>query len=146
MAKISALFWLREPVKFGVSGHLPEKAWMEWSEILHADVSCQPSAPIRLWSQSVDFPPFGATLNEWNWSYLWFPGIFWRMAGSKCRIGNWGISDALRPVLSSCVLLWFDTDQYLSVLIYWHWETDIDCPSVSEAILKCMGKCIARIH
>ena len=45
-----------------VSGHLPENAWREWSEILHADVSWPPSELIRLWSRSVDFPPFGATL------------------------------------------------------------------------------------
>ena len=45
-----------------VSGHLPEKAWREWSEILHVDVSLAPSELIRLWSWSVDFPPFGVTL------------------------------------------------------------------------------------
>ena len=45
-----------------VSGHLPENAWREWSEILHVDVSWAPSELIRLWSWSVDFPPFGVTL------------------------------------------------------------------------------------
>ena len=45
-----------------VSGHLPENAWREWSEILHVDVSWAPPELIRLWSWSVDFPPFGVTL------------------------------------------------------------------------------------
>ena len=45
-----------------VSGHLPENTWSEWPEILHADVSRPLSELIRLWSRSVDFPPFGATL------------------------------------------------------------------------------------
>ena len=49
-----------------VSGHLPENAWREWSEILHADVSWPPSELIRLWSRSDDFPHFGATLTYWN--------------------------------------------------------------------------------
>ena len=35
-----------------VSGHLPENAWREWPEILHADASWPPSELIRLWSQS----------------------------------------------------------------------------------------------
>ena len=39
-----------------------ENAWREWHEILHADISCLPSELIGLWSRSVDFPPFGATL------------------------------------------------------------------------------------
>ena len=45
-----------------VSGHLPENAWREWSEILHVDVSWAPSELVILWSWSVDFPPFGITL------------------------------------------------------------------------------------
>ena len=45
-----------------VSGHLPEKTWREWPEILHADVSWPPPKLIRLWSRSVHFLPFGATL------------------------------------------------------------------------------------
>ena len=36
-------FWhyfdLVKRVKFGVSGHFPENACRQWSEILHADVS-----------------------------------------------------------------------------------------------------------
>ena len=35
-------------------GHLLEKAWREWSEIVQADVSWAPSELIRLWSWSVD--------------------------------------------------------------------------------------------
>ena len=42
-----------------VSGHLPEKAWREWPEMSHADVSWPPSELIRLWSQSVEFSFFG---------------------------------------------------------------------------------------
>ena len=42
-----------------VSGHLPENAWREWREILHADVSCPPPELISLWPRSVDFSNFG---------------------------------------------------------------------------------------
>ena len=45
-----------------VSGHLPENAWREWPEILHADVSGPSSELISLWPRSVDFPNFGAIL------------------------------------------------------------------------------------
>ena len=60
-------------VKFGVSGHFLENAWREWPEILYSDVSWPPSELIRLWSWSVDFPPFGSTLR--------FPGISRRTHG-----------------------------------------------------------------
>ena len=42
-------------------GIQPENAWREWPDILQADVSSPPPELVRLWSQSVDFPPFGAT-------------------------------------------------------------------------------------
>ena len=45
-----------------VSGHLPENAWREWLEILHADVSWPSSELISLWPRSVDFSNFGAIL------------------------------------------------------------------------------------
>ena len=45
-----------------VSGHLPENAWRDWPEILHADVSWPSSELISLWPQSVDFSYFGAIL------------------------------------------------------------------------------------
>ena len=45
-----------------VSGHLPENAWREWPEILHADVSWPPSELFSLWPRSVDFSNFGAIL------------------------------------------------------------------------------------
>ena len=45
-----------------VSGHLPENAWKEWPEILHADVSWPSSELISLWLQSVDFCNFGTIL------------------------------------------------------------------------------------
>ena len=45
-----------------VSGHLPENAWREWPEILHADVSWPSSELISLWSWSVDFSNFGTIL------------------------------------------------------------------------------------
>ena len=45
-----------------VSGHLPENAWREWPEILHADVSWPSSELISLWQRSVDFSNFGAIL------------------------------------------------------------------------------------
>ena len=37
-----------------VLGHLPENAWRQWPEILHAAVSWPPSEVIRLWLWSVD--------------------------------------------------------------------------------------------
>ena len=52
----------RNGTKLGVSGHFSENAWRDWLEILHADVSCPPSKLFRLWSRSVEFPSFGATL------------------------------------------------------------------------------------
>ena len=70
-------------VKFGVSGHFPEKAWREWPEILHADVSWLPSELISSWSRSVDFSNFGTILTYWNGSNLGFPGISWRRHGEN---------------------------------------------------------------
>ena len=63
-----------------VSGPLPENAWREWSEILHVDVSWALSELIRLWSWSVDFPPFDELwLSEigQNWGFRAFPGNEW---------------------------------------------------------------------
>ena len=45
-----------------VSGHLPENAWRDWPEILHADVSWPSSELISLWPWSVDFSNFGIIL------------------------------------------------------------------------------------
>ena len=45
-----------------VSGHLPENAWREWPEILHADVFWPSSELISLWPWSVDFSNFGTIL------------------------------------------------------------------------------------
>ena len=45
-----------------ISGHLPENAWREWPEILHADVSWPSSELISLWPRSVDFSNFGTIL------------------------------------------------------------------------------------
>ena len=45
-----------------VSGYLPENAWREWPEILHADVSWPSTELISLWPRSVDFSNFGAIL------------------------------------------------------------------------------------
>ena len=66
-----------------VSGHLPENAWREWPEILHADVSWPSSELISLWPWSVDFSYFGAILTWWNGSNLGFPGISRRMHGGN---------------------------------------------------------------
>ena len=54
LLKFCHYFDLVKLVKFGVSGHFPENAWREWSEILHAAVSPPPSELIRLWSRSSD--------------------------------------------------------------------------------------------
>ena len=45
-----------------VSGHLPDNAWREWPEMLHADVSWPSSELISLWPWSVAFSNFGAIL------------------------------------------------------------------------------------
>ena len=45
-----------------VSGHLPENAWREWPEILHADVSRPSTELISLWLRSVVFSNFGTIL------------------------------------------------------------------------------------
>ena len=77
-----------------VSGHLPENAWREWPEILHADVSWPSSELISLWPRSVDFSNFGAILTLWNGSNLGFPGISRRTHG-----GN---------ALKCCMLMYLD--------------------------------------
>ena len=66
-----------------VSGHLPENAWREWPEILHADVSWPSSELVSLWPQSVNFSNFGANLTLWNGSNLGFPGISRRTHGGN---------------------------------------------------------------
>ena len=66
-----------------VSGHLPENAWRDWPEILHADVSSPCSELISLWPWSVDFSNFGIILTKWNGSNLGFPGISQRTRGWK---------------------------------------------------------------
>ena len=66
-----------------VSRHLPENAWREWPEILHADVSWPSSELISLWPRSVDFSNFGAILTLWNGSNLGFPGISRRAHGGN---------------------------------------------------------------
>ena len=45
-----------------VSGHLPENAWRDWPEILHADVSSPSSELISLWPWSIEFSNFGTIL------------------------------------------------------------------------------------
>ena len=86
-------FWhyfdLVKRVKFGVSGHFLENAWRKWPEILHADVSSQPTGLISLWPRSVDFCNFDTILTSWNGSNLGFPDIFWKTHwgnGLKCRM------------------------------------------------------------
>ena len=59
-----------------VSGYLPENAWREWPEILHADVSWSSSELISLWPLSVDFSNFSTILTLWNGSNLGFQGHF----------------------------------------------------------------------
>ena len=86
------------------SGEVSGQLWREWSEILHVDVSWAPSKLIRLWSWSVDFPPFGLTLTWWNGSNLGFPGISWRM-----HSGNG---------LKFCMLMYLDHLQ--NWLVYGH--------------------------
>ena len=70
-------------VKFGVSGPFLENAWMEWPEILLADVSWPPSELVSFGSQSVNFCNFGTILTLWSGSNLVFPGISWRTHGGN---------------------------------------------------------------
>ena len=58
---IMALFWLSEMGDIWGFRHFLNNAWKEWPEIIHVDVSWPPSYLIRLWSWSVDMPPFGMT-------------------------------------------------------------------------------------
>ena len=66
-----------------VSGHLPNNAWRDWPEILHADVSWPSSELISLWLWSVDFSNFGTISTYWNGSNLGFPGISRRTHGGN---------------------------------------------------------------
>ena len=66
-----------------VSGHLPENAWREWPEILHADASWPSSELISLWPRSVDFSNFGTILTWWNGSNLGVSGHFPENAWKK---------------------------------------------------------------
>ena len=83
-----------------VSRHLPENAWSEWSEILHVDVSWAPSEliVIRLWSWSVDFPPFLASLWLSEMGQIWgFRAFPWeRMVGMAWNFACWCISTTFR--------------------------------------------------
>ena len=54
------------------------------------------------WSCSVNFPLYGDPL-AWNWSYLGFLGIIWRMCGSKCQREGGGIFPTL---CVECCLVW----------------------------------------
>ena len=96
----------------------------EWPEILHADVLWPPSELIILWSRSIHFPPFGATLTLWNGSNLGFPGISRRMHG-----GNG---------LKFCMLMYLDHLQnwlvhgyglllFLILALFWLSETGQIC-------------------
>ena len=75
--------WLYVRPSGEVSGHLPENAWRDWPEILHADVSWPSSEMISLWPLSVDFFNFGTILTWWNGSNLGFPGISRRTHGGN---------------------------------------------------------------
>ena len=58
-----------------VSRHLLENTWREWPEFFYAVVSWPPAELIKIWSRSVDFPPFGATLTTGQiWGFRAFPG------------------------------------------------------------------------
>ena len=98
-------------VKFGVSGHFPENAWREWTEILHADVSWPPSEPISLWSWSVDFffkmALFWLSESGQIWSFLAFPG------GYKEGIA-WNFA-------CCCIMATFRTDKIM-VTVYWFFK------------------------
>ena len=79
-----------------VSGHLPENAWREWPEILHADVSWPSSELISLWPWSVDFSNFGTSETGQIWGFRAFPGE--RMEEMAWNFAHW------------CILTTFRTD------------------------------------
>ena len=56
---------------------------VEWPEIWLTGVSWTPSELNRFWSQSADFPCFGAILTWWNRANLGFTGIFFLTQGNN---------------------------------------------------------------
>ena len=95
---------LSVPPSGEVSGHLPENAWRDKPEILHADVSWPSSELVCLWSWSVGFSNFSTILTEWNGSILGFPGII-----RGTHVGNG---------LKFCTLMYLDHLQ--NWLVYSH--------------------------
>ena len=75
-------------VKFGGSGHFPEKPLRKWPDSLH-DLGFLDILVIVCGFSSLCCP------FEWNWSYLGFLGIIWRTCGSTCRGGSGGIFPTL---------------------------------------------------
>ena len=75
-------------VKFWVSRHFLENPLRKWPEILHdlgfLDILVMLCGFSSLWC------PF-----DWNWSYLGFLGIIWRMCGSTCQGGGGGLFPTL---------------------------------------------------
>ena len=82
-----------------VSGHLPENAWREWLEILHADVSWPSSELNSLWPRSVNF--FVILALFWLcetcqiWGFRAFPGE--RMEEMAWSYAPWCILTTFRP-------------------------------------------------
>ena len=83
-------FWclsdLVEQVKFGISGHFPEKNALE---ILHADGSWPPTELIKLWSRYVDFLLASLSFSETGqiWGFWAFPGTCMKgMAWDFCML------------------------------------------------------------
>ena len=101
-------------VKFGVTRQFLENPLRKWPGIcMLIHVSWTSSELSRLWLQFVDFSHFGTILTswkgsnlgilvmlcgfsswwrpfDWNWSYLGFLSIIWRICGSKCGRGGGG--------------------------------------------------------
>ena len=97
-------------------------------EILQADGSWKPSELVRLWSWSVEFPPFGFTLT--NGLNLGFLGSFWRMHGGNglklCMLmyldclQNWLVYGHGLLILQILALFWFsETGQIWGFQAFW---------------------------
>ena len=103
-----------------VSGHLPENAWREWPEILHADVSWPSSELISLWPWSVDFSNFCTILTSWNGSNLGFPGISWRTHGGN---GLKFCTLMYLDHLQNCLVLGHSLSIFVILALFWLSET-----------------------
>ena len=75
-----SFLWNFDLMKRGkrISRHILVKAWEEWAEDWHHDVSCPPSELIRFWCQPLIYDQL---LIKWNETNIVFPTIILTMIG-----------------------------------------------------------------